>query len=235
MKKKLNTDKVYAIANKMPYFVILILMILVAPLGVLLYVVRTKKNKRKIYNKSKNLTWAGFFIIFLIGVGIYSKIKEIIELSSSGMSLDMISFIPEDIWLYIIGIIMCASYLVGAKKIFNQTKIERNYIKYINIKKEASIKKISKNLSESIEEVKDNIEILNKLGYLIPLEVDDKNNKIIYKNNKEKKTITNLSNKNVKSNKTVQCSKCGAVISMKLEEYVECDFCGHGLIEENNL
>ena len=235
MKKKLkiSLDKINIIANKTPFFLILLLIIFLAPLGVSFFVKKSKNKKTKLYNKSKNLAWLGIFVLFLIGVGIYTKIKEIIVLFDSGMSLDMINIFPDNIWLYIVGIIMCVSYLYGAKMLLNQAKIEKEYIKYINIKKEQSINKISKSLLSDVKEVKRNIRILESLGYLVPIEIDDKKNKIIYiKTNKFEVTGNN---KNNKLNKTVQCAKCGAIISLKLEEYVECDFCGHGLIDENNL
>jgi len=236
MKKKFNVDKykMYKIIDKIPGFVVLLLMIFLAPLGVHLYVVRSKKRKVKIYNNSRTLIWVGIFILFLIGVGIYSKIKEIINLYSSGMSLDMIGFIPDNLWLYILGIIMCISYLVGAKKLLNQAKVEREYIKLINLNKESSLKKLSKELFESVDKIKENIRILQECGYLVPLEIDDKKNKIIYKEFKQQKIVTSGMKKNEKLNKIVQCPKCGAIVSLKFEEYVECDFCGYGLIEENN-
>lgn len=232
MQKRLsiNIEKI----NKVPSFIVWLLMIVVAPLGVRLFVLKAQEKKINIYNKSKNLTLFGVFVLFLIGIGIYSKIKEIIVLCDSGMSFDMISFIPDKLWLYIVGIIMCISYFMGAKKLMEQARIEQKYVKMINIKHEFSLKRISKKLSISIDEVKENILCLQKLGYLIPLEIDDKNNKIIYKKDKNKKALVDISNKCAKINKTVECSKCGAVVSLKENEYIECDFCGNGLIDESS-
>ena len=31
-----------------------------------------------------------------------------------------------------------------------------------------------------------------------------------------------------------KCKKCGAIVPLRLDEYVECDFCGNGLIGEDN-
>jgi len=222
------------IVNKIPNIIITLLLIVVAPLGVWLFLLKAKSNKYKMYNKSKLLFGVGLFVLFLIGVGVYLKIKEIIELHSSGMSLDMISFIPDNIYRYILGIIMCISYFVGSKNLMNQVKIEKKYIKLINFDKETSIKKISKKISTSIEEVKENIAILQSYGYLIPIEVDYEKDKIIYLKSKEQKKLINSDNRRVKLCKKVQCPKCSAMILLKRDEYVECDFCGYGLIEENN-
>lgn len=222
------------IVNKIPNIIITLLLIVVAPLGVWLFLLKAKSNKYKMYNKSKLLFGVGLFVLFLIGIGVYLKIKEIIELHSSGMSLDMISFIPDNIYRYILGIIMCISYFVGAKNLMNQVKIEKKYIKLINFDKETSIKKISKKISTSIEEVKENIAILQSYGYLIPIEVDYEKDKIIYLKSKEQKKLINSDNRRVKLCKKVQCPKCSAMILLKRDEYVECDFCGYGLIEENN-
>lgn len=222
------------IVNKIPNIIITLLLIVVAPLGVWLFLLKAKSNKYKMYNKSKLLFGVGLFVLFLIGIGVYLKIKEIIELHSSGMSLDMISFIPDNIYRYILGIIMCISYFVGSKNLMNQVKIEKKYIKLINFDKETSIKKISKKISTSIEEVKENIAILQSYGYLIPIEVDYEKDKIIYLKSKEQKKLINSDNRRVKLCKKVQCPKCSAMILLKRDEYVECDFCGYGLIEENN-
>lgn len=215
MKKKFDV-------NKIPNFIIFILLIAFAPLGTLLFYKKTVAQKKNIYSKSKILIWMGLFVILLLSVGIYSKIKEIIELCSSGMSLDMIDLIPDNIWIYFVGIVMCISYFIGSKKINIQSKIERQYIKIINVDKETSLKKISKKLVVDVDELKEHLISLQNCEYLIPFEIDDNKKKIIYKDVK-------------KENKRVQCSKCGALIYLKKEEYVECDFCGHGLIEENNL
>ena len=171
------------------------------------------------------------FVIFLIGVGIYSKVKEIIVLYDSGMALDMMNFIPDNLWLYLIGVIICISFMYGSKKLMTRAKLDRKYINFINIEKETSIAKISSKLDENIDNVIENIKLLQEHGYLISLEIDEDKNKLIYKRQRNNQKV--LSNKD-KKNKTVQCSKCGAIVKMKLDEYVECDFCGHGLIEENN-
>lgn len=225
---KFNKEKLVNIVNKIPYIFILILMIVIAPLGVYFFLIKKEKDRNQIYNKSKNLSFFAMFIIFLLGIGIYSKIREIIELYSSGMSLDMMNFIPDNLWLYLIGLIICISFIYGSKKLMERAKIDRKYIDFINIKKESSIEKISKQLNKPLYEVIKNIKILQDNGVLININIDEDKNKIIYRN--KKSNIKVLGNKN----RVIQCSKCGAIVKMKLDEYVECDFCGHGLIEENN-
>lgn len=229
-----QVGKIESFIVKIPYLIIMLLMIVIAPVGVWFFVVKTSVNKRKIYSKSKLLKGMAVFTLLIIIIGLYSKVKEIIELCGSGMSLDMISFIPDNFFLYIVGTIMVISYFIGGKKLMEQAKTLRRYIKCINLDKEISIKKLSKKLSISIEEVKENLNILNKCGYLIPFDIDDKKNKIIYKEQKEIEDVTSSRKKQVKNNKTVQCPNCGAFVILKLEEYIECDFCGYGLIEENN-
>lgn len=225
---KFNKEKLVNIVNKIPYIFISILMIVIAPLGVYFFLIKKEKDRNQIYNKSKNLSFFAMFIIFLLGIGIYSKIREIIELYSSGMSLDMMNFIPDNLWLYLIGLIICISFIYGSKKLMERAKIDRKYIDFINIKKESSIEKISKQLNKPLYEVIKNIKILQDNGVLININIDEDKNKIIYRN--KKSNIKVLGNKN----RVIQCFKCGAIVKMKLDEYVECDFCGHGLIEENN-
>lgn len=219
---------------KLPYFVVWLLMIILPPFGVWVFFLKKRNDKANIYNKSRMITGVGIFIIFLIGVGLYSKIKEIIVLYESGMSLDMISFIPEDLWMYIIGSIICISFMIGGKKLMNCAKMEQKYTRIINVDKEESIKIISEKLNVSIDEAKENITKLNGYGYLISLKIDNKKNRLIYDiENKENKCTKSLTASNTK-NKRVKCIKCGALVSLKLDEYVECDFCGHGLTDDDS-
>lgn len=229
--KKIDKKSVEQQIKKVPYFLVILLIIVLAPIGVWFLIVKLKNDKTQIYNRGRALIGMGIFIIFLLGIGIYSKIKEIIVLYDSGMSFDMINFFPDNIFLYIIGLVWCVSFLMGGKKLMEQAKIERIYINLINIEKETSIGKISKQVNASLSQAKKNIKKLQDGGFLISLEVDSKNNKIIYKEEKNSKRITRS---NKEENKKVQCSECGAIVSLKLDEYVECDFCGHGLIEEDN-
>ena len=237
MKDKLNinTDRIYETINRIPSFVILILMIVLSPVGIWFFVVKMRTRKIKIYNRSRTLTGVAVFILFLIVIGLYSKIKEILDLISSGMSLDMVNFVPDNIWIYILGIIVCISYFVGGQKLMSQAKLEQKYTRCINLNHEDSIRKLSKKLSASVEEVKENIKVLQSCGYLVPLEIDNKNDKIVYKEVKEQKVITKMSSKKQKISKLVQCTRCGAIVSLKLDEYVECDFCGQGLIDQDNI
>lgn len=237
MKDKLNinTDRMYETINMIPFFVVLILMIVLSPVGVWFFVVKMRTRKIKIYNRSRTLTGVAVFILFLIVIGLYSKIKEILNLISSGMSLDMVNFVPDNIWIYILGIIVCISYFVGGQKLMNQAKLEQKYTRFINLNHEDSIRKLSKKLSISVEDVKENIKVLQNCGYLVPLEIDNKNDKIVYKEIKEQKVITKMTSKKQRLSKPVQCTRCGAIVSLKLDEYVECDFCGHGLIDQDNI
>ena len=212
MKKKFNIEKI-------PGVIILICLIFVAPLGIWLFYKKSIANKKNMYNKANSLMWLGLFVLFLLIVGCYSKIKEIISLYSSGMSLDMIDLAPDNIWLYIIGIIMVSSYFVGSKKIKEYLVKERKIIKMINLDKEYSLKKMTKSLSIDLNNLIEKINHLQNYGYLVPIEIDIEKKKIMHKN-------YNLTSKQIK------CTKCGALISLKKDEYIECDFCGHGLIEE---
>lgn len=236
MKKKININKkdIEEKINKIPYFIIWVLMIVIAPLGVWFFLVKKSKDKRQLYNKSRNLMWIGLFILFLIGVGLYSKIKEIIVLYESGMSLDMMNFIPDNLYLYIIGIIICFSFVRGSKKLMAQAKKEQIYTKSINLEHEESIRKISNKLNVSIASAKEDIELLMECGHLIPIDIDNKKNKIIYKNVENEDKNSKILSRKGKNNKTVKCPKCGAIVFFKLDEYVECDFCGHGLINEDS-
>lgn len=232
-KKTVDKKKIEEKINAIPYFIVWILMIIIAPIGVWFFLIKKSNDKKQVYNKSRTLMWCALFILFLIGIGLYSKIKEIIVLYESGMSLDMINFFPDKLYLYIIGTIICVSFIIGSKKLMMQAKKEQIYTKSINIDNEESIEKIGGKLGLSTKEAKDNIELLSKYGRLIPIKIDSKNNKIIY-NVASKKENTKVLSKKLKNNRTVKCSKCGAIVFFKLDEYVECDFCGHGLIDEGN-
>lgn len=230
----INKEDMYRKINNIPSAIVWILMLVLAPVGVWFFIIKKCTVKRKIYSCSRALTGIGLFVLFLIGVGIYSKIKEIIVLYDSGMSLDMINFIPDNLYLYIIGIIMCISFIIGGNKLKAQAKVEQVYTININLEHETSIKKLSDKLELSIDKVKDNIKLLQNNNYLIPLEIDNKKNKIIYKEEKETMVSSKTLSNNFNKYKTVQCPKCGAIIKLKLDEYVECDFCGNGLIKDNN-
>lgn len=235
-KSKFNLDKddIDKLVNKIPYPVVWLLMLFLAPIGIWFFVLKKTKDKSKLYNWSRNLTGIGVFVLFVIAVGLYSKIKEIVVLYESGMSLDMISFIPDNLYLYVIGTIIFISFIIGGKKLMNQAKIEQIYTKAVNLERETSIKKLSEKLEISMNEVKNNIKLLQKKDYLIPIEIDNKKNKIIYKDKDEHMATTKVLSNKEKKYKTVQCKKCGTLVSLKLDTYVECDFCGMGLIEENN-
>lgn len=224
IKNKLND-----IAFKIPYIFIILLMVVISPLGVYFFTTVVKKNKIRIYNRGKNLMSIGFFILFLICVGIYSKVKEIIELFSSGMSLDMINFIPDNIGLYIVGIIIVCSYICGGRNLLKRANIEQKYTRVINREHKEKLVDISKDLDISVTKVKENIKLLQKSEYLIPIEIDNKNDKIIY----DKTKINSRIIIDTKNNKRVKCTKCGALIKFKPEEYLECDICGHGMIDED--
>lgn len=230
--KKCSFDirqKLNKLAIKTPYFLVFILMLTISPLGVYLFVMKNKKDKIKMYTKGKGLISAGIFIVFLMAVGIYSKVKEVIELLGSGMSLDMINFIPDNFSVYIIVIIVVISYVLGGKTLLKRSKVEQQYTHIINFEHKEKIKDISKELQIPVNDVKSNIRLLQKSGYLIPLEIDNNKNKIIYDN-------TGINSKVIvdkKTKKRIQCDRCGALIQFKLDEYLECDFCGHAMIEDD--
>ncbi len=227
---KINSEKVKKIILKIPRIFVLILIIIVPPVGVWFLVVQVTHNKKKIYHNKRLLLWIFMFVLFIIGLGLYYKIHEIINLYDSGMSLDMMNFVPDDIHLYIIGLIMCISYFIGARILNKESKIQRVYTQSININHINNINEISETLGISLTDVKKNIKTLKEGDFLLPITVDNTTNDIIYetknKNKKEKHEIT----KN-KNSKLIKCSKCGAFIHSKKDEYVECDFCGNGLIE----
>ncbi len=213
----LNSEKMQKIIIKIPYIFILLLVLLLPPIGVWFLVVKVNNNKKKIYHNKRFLMWLGIIIFFMMGLGIYYKIKEIINLYDSGMSLDMINFIPDKVYLYLIGIVMCLSYFIGVKKLSRDAKIQQTYTKMININHVNSLSNISKELDIPINEVKDNVNKLIEGNYLCSLTIN-KNDKITYE-------------EDLKSDDYIQCPKCGAFIHNKKDEYVECDFCGHGLIK----
>ena len=232
--RNIDKKKLESRINKIPYIFIWILMFTITPIGVWFFIVRVKENKRKMYNWGRNLTGIGLFILFIVGVGLYSFLKDVIDLYNSGMSLDMINLIPEDVHLYIIGIIMLTSFIIGGRLLVKKARIEQIYTKSINLEHETSIKKISEKLNLYISNVKKNILDLKDKDYLIPIEIDDKKNKIIYKDKGKDSFNTKEISKKKQKVDVVQCKKCGAIVPLKLDEYVECDFCGNGLIGDDN-
>lgn len=224
IKQKLNE-----LAIKTPYFLVFVLMVIISPLGVYFFVVKNKKDKKKMHINGKNLISVGMFVIFLIVIGIYSKVKEIIELLDSGMSLDMLNFVPDNFFLYIVGIIVVITYILGGKKLIKRSKIEQIYTYKLNIEHNESIDELSKELNVSVQEVISDIKLLQRFGYLVPLEINIKTNKIIYEKEDYKKFKSNKK-QNAKREK---CSKCGTLILLKKDEYNECDFCGYGMIDED--
>ena len=223
IKQKLNK-----LAIKTPYFLVFILMVIISPLGVYFFVVKNKQDKRKMYINGKNLISLGMFVIFLMVIGIYSKVKEIIELLGSGMSIDMINFIPDNFVLYIIGIVIVVSYILGGKELIKRAKIEQIYTYKINLEHKEDIDELSKELNVTVQEVISNIKLLQRFGYLVPLEINIKTNKITYEKEDNKK-LTSNKRQNTKREK---CSKCGTLIILKKDEYNECDFCGYGMIDD---
>ena len=219
--------KIRDVVYKIPYVLTLLLMIVICPLGVYFFIIKTCNNKKNMYKKGRNLISAGIFVLFLIGVGIYSHIKGIIELYSSGMSLDMINFVPDNILLYIIGIIIVISYMYGGKYLIKKAIVEQVYTYRINIDHQKSLKRLSDELGASLVDVKNNIKLLQKHGYLVPIEIDNKKNEIIYGSEKNKNVFTKE-----RYDKKIKCKKCGTLVTFKVDEYVECDFCGHGMINE---
>lgn len=232
--RNIDKKKLESRINKIPYIFIWILMFTITPIGVWFFIIRVKKNKRRMYNWGRNLTGIGLFILFIVGVGLYSFLKDVIDLYNSGMSLDMINLIPEDVHLYIIGIIMLTSFIVGGRILIRKARVEQIYTKSINLDHETSIKKISEKLDLSIHDVKENIIALKDKAYLIPIEIDYKKNKIIYKEKEKDSFNTKEVSKKKPKVDMVQCKKCGAIVPLRLDEYVECDFCGNGLIGEDN-
>jgi hypothetical protein len=212
MKMKLNIGKI-------PGIIVFLGLLFIAPLGTWIFYKKAIINKKNIYSKANNLMWFGLFVLFLFVIGCYSKIKKILYLFSSGMSLDMIDLIPNNILLYIVGIMMFVSYFIGYHKLKKYLVSERTIIKKINIDKEYSLKKMAKKLSINIYDLIEKIKELQTLGYLVPIELDIEKKKIVYKD-------SNFFNKQRK------CSKCGTLISLKNDEYIECDFCGNGIIIE---
>jgi len=228
IQKFINKEKMQYLSIKMPYIFILLLMVAISPLGIYLFVFRINNKKTNMYNRGRNLIGAATFVLFLVFVGIYTKIKEIVQLYDSGMSLDMINFLPDNLLLYTIGIVMIISYMYGGRKLIKRSKIEQIYTYRINIEHKESLKELSNELNISIKEVIENIKLLQKSGHLVQIEIDNKKDRIIYNDVKTSKTLLTKEHKNKKAT----CSKCGTLVTFKVDEYVECDFCGHGMIDE---
>ena len=231
--KKINKDKIDKFILKIPYIFILLIVIILPPLGVYGLVIKVTNNKRKLYHNKRMLMTLGVFVFFIVGVGIYREICDIIELYDSGMSLDMINFIPDNLYLYIIGIIMFISYIVGARALKKYSKREQVYTKLINIEHITSIEEISNQLNISVTEAKRNIKQLIDKEFIIKVRIDDKNNTLLYDDKKKKASSKELSQSKTKS-QLLKCHKCGAFVPLKEDEYVECDLCGNGLIEFDN-
>lgn len=212
-----------------PMFLIFLLIIIFPPVGVYFLVVKKQNSKKGIYSWHRRLIILELLAISIIVIDSISEIREIIYLYDSGMSLDMINFIPEHFWLYIWGSIECVSIFIGCKKLQKMLIKLKIYAGYVNVDNKTSINKLAKKVNVSPCAVKSDLFLLQKEGYLCSFEIDEKSNKIIYKDN-------NLDNveeeKASKKKKTIgiKCDKCGAINKIHEFECIECDFCGNKII-----
>jgi len=221
LKKEEIINRLEKISIKSPYVLLYLIIVFLPPLGVYMFILKKKKDIRNLYNDYRTFSGIGLFVIALMGIGIYFKIKDIITLYDSGMSLDMINFLPDNIYMYLLGILYASSFIIGAGKLKRQANMFLRYINFVNVEKKVSLKEISQEENASLIEAKEKINLLKKYKYVVPLEIKEYKIKYLNEEVKSKSSV-------------VQCSKCGAFINLKKDEYSECHFCGNGMILEDN-
>lgn len=204
-------EKINKISYKLPYFIILVIIIILPPLGVVLLVSKVKEKKKKIYINSIILSYIGFLMLFLTSFSIYSRVKKIIVLIDTGMSLDMINlnFVPQIIFL-----ITALSFTIGGLYLRNICKRYQRYTNLINNKKVKSIKDVSKKTKINEDIIFTDVTDLIKKGYILNVCIDSKTKKLIYNNEEisnDYVSCLECSAFDIIKNKTSECSLCGSI------------------------
>ena len=207
-----NLDK-----RNMPVYLIVLSLLLVFPLGVYYIVLKTSDklhNIKKVANIFKGIGILGIIVgvvYFLCNYSVY------VSLIDSHMNIDMYSFNFVYIYMYIIMVVV--SSFVGFFKLNRKCENLVIYTEFINVRHIRDINIISEETCESLEEVKENINKLVDLGYLINIKVEGEHL---------------VSTKTVDKNNYVKCKTCGNIEKL-YDNNVRCSFCMRKLSKKDRI
>ena len=201
----------------MPIYIIILSLIVIFPLGIYYIVLKTEDKLRNIKKVATNLKLVGFLGMLVGVIYFLANYSVYVSLIDSHMNLDMYSF--NFIYIYIYIIMVVVSSFIGylyLNKICERFMI---YTEFINITHIKDIKLICDETLESLEEVKNNIDKLVKLGYLVNIKVSNDNI---------------ISTKTVDKNKLVKCKTCGNVEVLHTDK-IRCTFCMRKLTRKDHM
>lgn len=204
----------------MPLYLIILSLIFIFPLGIYYIVLKTDNKLRNIKKVAKTLKYVGILGIVVGVIYFLANYSVYVALIDSHMNFDMYSFNFIYIYIYIIMIVI--SSLIGSFHLNNKCEKLVIYTEFINIRHIKDISMISDETFESIEEVKENINKLIDLGYLVNIKLSD--NHIV-----STKTVDKD-----KSSKLVKCKSCGNIETLE-EKNVRCSFCMRKLSKKDHL
>jgi hypothetical protein len=207
-----NLDK-----KNMPIHLIVLSLLFIFPLGVYYIVLRTSEKLHNIKKVASIFKCVGFLGIIIGVIYFLCNYSTYVSLIDSHMNLDMYSFNFIYIYMYIIMIVV--SSFVGFFKLNNKCEKLIIYTEFINIRHIKDIDVISEETFETIDEVKENINKLIDLGYLINVKVDGEQL---------------VSTKTVDKNNLVRCKTCGNIEKL-LDNNVNCSFCMRKLSKKDRM
>ena len=186
----------------MPTHLIVLALIFIFPLGIYYIVLKTEKYLKNIKRNVKCLKTCGYIGLFFVVMYFILNYDLYVSLIDSHMSLDMYSF--KFIYIYLFVLMITISTLIGGSKLDKLCDKLVIYTEFINIRHIKEIKFICEETLEEEETVKENINKLIDLGYLVNIKLVD--NHIV-----STKTV---------DKDFVKCKSCGNIVEGK-----RCDFC----------
>jgi len=204
----------------MPFYLIILSLIIVFPLGIYFIVLKTENYLTNIKRNANYLKLCGYvgllfiFIYFILNYDLY------VSLIDSHMSFDMYSF--NFVYIYVYVFMLTISALIGG--IYLDKKCDKLviYTEFINIRHIKDLNLISEETLEDIEKVKETVMELIEKGYLINIRLED--NHIVSTKSVDKKIDSKL----------VKCKSCGNIKILDKEK-VRCDFCFRKLNQKDYI
>ena len=203
--------------RNMPLYIIILSLILIFPLGVYYIVLKTEEKLRNIKKVATNFKIVGFLGILVGVIYFLANYSVYVSLIDSHMNLDMYSF--NFIYIYVYIIMVIVSSFIGYSYLNNICERFIIYTEFINVRHIKDINVICDETLESVEEVKDNINKLIKLGYVVNVKVNDNNI---------------ISTKAVDKKKLAKCKTCGNV-EVLYKDKIRCTFCMRKLTKKDRM
>lgn len=186
----------------MPNYLIVLALIFIFPLGIYYIVLKNEKYLKNIKRTVKYLKTCGYIGLFFVIIYFIVNYDLYVSLIDSHMSLDMYSF--KFIYIYIFVLIITISTLIGGSRLDKLCEKLVIYTEFINIRHIKDIKYICEETLEDEESVKENINKLIEMEYLVNIKLVDDH--IVSTKTVEKEFI--------------KCKSCGNIVKSK-----RCDFC----------